>query len=70
MYIKLLGKDVIGRLPMDCTIGKVYEVVGYDDDGDLFFIDDVGEKDFAYTPQDLLLSTGNWQVVDKNGEPV
>lgn len=70
MHIKLIGKDSLGRLPMDCTVGKIYEVVGYDDDGDLFFIDDVGEQDFAYTPQDPLRGTGNWQVVDKNGELV
>lgn len=32
---------------VDVTIGKHYTIVGVDADGDEWFIDDVGDKDFA-----------------------
>jgi hypothetical protein len=67
MYIKLLGENENG-LPQDCTVGKVYEIVGYDSDGDLYFLDDVGDRDFAFA--DKSRETRQWQVVDKNGEAV
>lgn len=31
----------------DVTVGKEYAIVGRDRDGDLYFIDDVGERNFA-----------------------
>lgn len=31
----------------DVTIGKVYSLAGADKDGDLYFIDDKGEKNYA-----------------------
>lgn len=64
MYIKLLGENERG-FPTDCTVGRVYEVVGKNG-YDLCFIDDVGEEDFAYAHDDVY-SLGQWQVVDKNG---
>ena len=68
MYIKLLGENENG-FPLDCKVGKVYEIVGTDGYDDLYFIDDVGEEDFAYDHDDVY-SLGQWQVVDKNGEAV
>lgn len=32
---------------LDVTAGKEYTIVGYDDIGDEYFIDDAGDKDFA-----------------------
>lgn len=31
----------------DVTVGKEYAITGIDRDGDLYFIDDVGEHNFA-----------------------
>lgn len=36
------GVDIV-----DITPGKHYTIAGVDDDGDEWFIDDVGDKDFA-----------------------
>jgi hypothetical protein len=36
-----------GYTMMDVTIGRIYTLDGMDRDGDFFFIDDVGELNFA-----------------------
>ena len=68
MFIKLLGENSVG-LPLDCTIGKVYETIGRDEDGALYFFDDVGEENYAYDPESHW-SFGKWQEVNEKGEPV
>ena len=68
MFVKLLGENENG-FPLDCTVGKVYEIADYDEDGSPWFIDDLGDEDFAYDPINDW-SMGDWQVVDKNGEAV
>lgn len=68
MFIKLLGANENG-FPQDCTVGKVYEIVGQDRDDCHYFLDDADEEDFAYDPLNAW-SCGEWQVVDKNGEAV
>lgn len=68
MYIKLLGENENG-FPIDCTVGKVYEIVGKNEYDELYFIDDVGEEHFAYDHEDEG-RLGQWQLVDKNGEAV
>jgi hypothetical protein len=39
-------KFVINKLHPDISLGKVYTIEGYDEDGDEFFIDDVGDQNF------------------------
>ena len=31
----------------DVTVGQTYEIVGFNHDGDEYFIDDVGDKNYA-----------------------
>lgn len=40
---------------IDITVGKEYTIIGFDEDGDLFFIDDVGEADYAAISDDGVL---------------
>lgn len=35
---------------IDITIGKLYQTVGEDATGDLYFIDDAGDKNFSTNP--------------------
>lgn len=68
MHIKLLGENENG-FPLDCTVGKVYEIVGMNKHNAMWFIDDEGEKDYAFDPVANWMF-GNWQIVDKNEEAV
>ena len=65
MYIKLLGENENG-FPLDCTVGKVYEIAGKTINGDSYFANDRGYDDFSYCPLSIY-ATGKWQVVDKEG---
>lgn len=65
MYIKLLGENENG-FPEGCTVGKVYEIVGNNGYDIPYFIDDVGDKDFAFDYLDSCC-IGKWKVVDKEG---
>lgn len=68
MYIKYLGSafnnltQKVEKAP-DCTVGKVYEIVGIDYDKDAYFYDDVGEKNFSCAHNGF----GKFEVVDKEG---
>ena len=64
MYIKLIGENENG-FPLDCTVGKVYKTVIYEDQ--IFFIGDNHKWNFSFK-NDMDSNVGNWQVVDKNGE--
>ena len=68
MYIKLLGENENG-FPLDCTVGKVYEVKGIGEDSICWFYDDADERNFLYAGRKKLC-IGQWQVVNKNGEAV
>ena len=67
MFIKLLGENGNG-FPLDCTVGKVYEIVNFEEEN-FYFINDVKQQSFACTMQNCK-DVGQWQVVDKNGEAV
>lgn len=42
----------------DVTVGKIYTIAGKDLDGDIYFIDDAGDKNFACASGGNLRSTG------------
>ncbi len=65
MYIKLIGENENG-FPIDCTIGKIYEIAGANMFHDIYFYNDAGDKDFSYHDIDSF-ATGQWQFVDKEG---
>ena len=68
MYIKYLGSAFntetykVEEAP-DCTLGKVYEIVGIDDDKECYFYDDIREENFSCTHNGF----GKFEVVDKEG---
>jgi len=71
MFIKYLGSAFNNltqseRKAPDCTVGKVYEIIGIDCDKDVYFYDDIGEKNFSCTHNGF----GKFEAVDKNGEVV
>lgn len=48
----------------DITEGTVYEIVGIDADGDVYFIDDIGEQNFSMCCPDAdLRANGEWVAV-------
>lgn len=47
MKIKFIGTRGEAGSLTDITYYKVYEIAGIDEDGDMYVIDDVGDRNFA-----------------------
>lgn len=53
LKLRFIGNANTVEETPDTTFGKVYKIAGHDEDGDPYYYDDRGEKNYAASPTGL-----------------